>query len=336
MNTSAFGVASSERVITNAGLWMLILMFQFTIATKPHSHTLEKRSSAPPNPPAGLPALEVLEVVAAVGPGVTGAALVQPPKSSSAATVGVGLGSAAGAPQPPPISFAVRVLGTFIMDDAVGAGAGAGAGAGTGSGVLHAFPPQGSMILAAEATDAAGSPSLGATLGCNEGLERLKAELISSCEEFTVDLGRAGGAGDEESPNKSLERDDDGGLGFEGLLEGEVSPPNPRSCDGEEIEVVRDWGFGGDIVGEAKLSKRSPPADPDGEVTFGAAGEDLVCENLARLAKGEGFSTGFAGGGEVVEGKLNPLKASVKPPIFEDVEVAVGEARSPKELLRSC
>lgn len=83
------------------------------------------------------------------------------------------------------------------------------------------------------------------------------------------------------------------------------------------------------------MPKRSPLADPEGEVTFGAAGVDLVLPKLVRLANGEGFSAGLAGGGEVVEGKLNPLKASVKPPMFE-VEGPVGEAMSPKELVRSC
>lgn len=105
----------------------------------PYSHTLEKRSSAPPNPPAGLVELFVVVVV----PDDTGAALVQPPKSSSAATVGVGLGAALGAPQPPPMSLAVKVSGTFIIDAVDGA---AGAGPGVGSGVLQALPPQGSML----------------------------------------------------------------------------------------------------------------------------------------------------------------------------------------------
>lgn len=90
-----------------------------------------------------------------------------------------------------------------------------------------------------------------------------------------------------------------------------------------------------DSVGEAKLSNRSPLAEPEGEVTRGAAGVDFVLEKLARLAKGEGFSAGLAGGGEVVVGKLSPLNASVRPPMFDDVEGA-GDARSPKELLRAC
>lgn len=118
-----------------------------------YSHTLEKRSSAPPNPPAGL--VELVVVVAV--PAETGAALVQPPKSSSAATVGVGLG----APQPLPMSLGVNVSGTFIID---AVDDGAGAGSGTGSGVLQALPPQGSIladIILAAAVVATGSAGFG-------------------------------------------------------------------------------------------------------------------------------------------------------------------------------
>lgn len=71
-------------------------------------------------------------------------------------------------------------------------------------------------------------------------------------------------------------------------------------------------------------------------MTFGAAGVDFALPKLVKLANGEGFSAGLTGGGEVVDGKLSPLKASVRPPMFDDVEGAVGEAMSPKELVRSC
>lgn len=105
---------------------------------KNYSQTLENKSSAPLNPPAGLGGGALVVVVAAE----TGAALVQPPKSSSVATVGAGFEVAAGeeawAPQPPPKSFGVSVSGTFMDDD--------GGAAGAGSGVLHAFPPHGSMV----------------------------------------------------------------------------------------------------------------------------------------------------------------------------------------------
>lgn len=89
-------------------------------------------------------------------------------------------------------------------------------------------------------------------------------------------------------------------------------------------------------MGEVKLAKRSPLADPAGEVTLGAAGVDLAPPKFVRFANGDGFSAGLAGGGEVVDGKLRPLKASVKPPMFEDEDGACGDAISPKELFRSC
>lgn len=191
-----------------------------------YSQTLLKRSSAPPpNPPAGL--VEPLLFVVVVAEGVMGEALVQPPKSSSAATVGVGLG--AGAPQPLLMSLAVKVSGTFIMDavDVVGAGAGAG----VGSGLLQALPPQGSIIPAAAAV-AAGTSGFAGCWGGGErtgGLEILNAELISCCGDDTVGLGGAAGArGGEERPKRSFESDDDGGLGL-GCGGGDENPPNPRS-----------------------------------------------------------------------------------------------------------
>lgn len=118
------------------------------------------------------------------------------------------------------------------------------------------------------------------------------------------------------------------------MVVGEAKPPK-KSCPLEDIEVVRDWGFCADIVGEVKLLKRSPLAEPAGEVTFGAAGVDFALAKLVKLANGEGFSAGMADGGEVVDGKLSPLKASVRPPMF-DVDGATDEAMSPKELVRSC
>lgn len=72
------------------------------------------------------------------------------------------------------------------------------------------------------------------------------------------------------------------------------------------------------MVGEAKLSNKSLRADPEGDVIFGAAGVDLTPPKDARLENAEGFSAGLAGGGEVAVGKLNPLKASVRPPMFDD------------------
>lgn len=70
---------------------------------------------------------------------------------------------------------------------------------------------------------------------------------------------------------------------------------------------------------------------------------DLAFVKDARLAKGDDFSTGLGGGGDVglAAGKLKPLKASVNPPRFDDGngggggDCAVGDASSPKEFERS-
>ncbi len=138
-----------------------------------YSQTLEKRSSDPPNPLDDL-LFVVVELVLE-----TGAALAQPPKSSSAATVGVGLEAAVGAPQPLPTSFGVKVSGTFIMDAVEGAAADDEAG----SGVLHALPPHGSrlpdIMLAVAVLAALVLGALGGAGGCIGGAEILNADFIS-------------------------------------------------------------------------------------------------------------------------------------------------------------
>jgi hypothetical protein len=235
------------------------------------------------------------------------------------------------------MSFGVKVSGIFIIDAVEGAGT---AGEGARSGVLQALPPHGSLpadiMLAAAAVAALGAGTLGAG-GWIGGAEILNADFISCWGEVAVDLGGetidADAVGGEESPNKSFERDEDGGFG---LAVGEVNPPNPKSCPFEDMEVVRDWGLGADMVGEAKLSKKSPLMGCEGDVTLGAAGVDLAPPKDARLENAEGLSTGLAGGGDVVVGKLSPLKASVRPPIFDEAEGGAGEAISPNELPRWC
>jgi len=98
-----------------------------------------------------------------------------------------------------------------VLEGAGAGAAGAGAGAGPGSGVLQALPPQGS-ILADMALTAAVGLGDAAGLSCNEGPERLNAELISCWGEVTVDFGGdTGGEGEEERPKRSLERDEEGG-----------------------------------------------------------------------------------------------------------------------------
>ena len=104
------------------------------------------------------------------------------------------------------------------------------------------MPPQGSIIFAAAAV-AVGTAGLGGAEGCSDGLVRLNADFISCCGEVTAGFGGAAGAagaGGEESPNKSLERDE-GGLGF-AVLEGggDANPPKPKSWELDDMEVVLD------------------------------------------------------------------------------------------------
>lgn len=67
---------------------------------------------------------------------------------------------------------------------------------------------------------------------------------------------------------------------------------------------------------EAKLANKSPPPVDPGEVDLGATGGDFELPKPPRPAK-TSFESGdcsFGGGGEVwFEGKVNPLKASVRP-----------------------
>ena len=308
---------------------------------KDHSHTFENKSSAP-NPPAGLGL-----VVAAVAV-ATGAALSQVPKSSSAATVGAGL---AAEPHPEPTSLAVSFSGTFIID-AVDFSAGTGSGSGAPQALLP--PPQGSMLEESMLALTAGVETV-AVSGCGlgggggDGL-RLKADFISSCGD------RAGGGaaavvveGGDERPNRSSEADGPGGKGLlscggfdgcgagagAGAGAGDAKSVKPRSCPIEN-ESLRDWCLGDEgPVGDVRLSNKLalPAADALGEETLGAAGGDLALAKLVRLANGDGFSTGFDGGGELVDGMVNPLNASVKPPMFDDEapEGGGGDAISPKE-----
>jgi hypothetical protein len=144
------------------------------------------------------------------------------------------------------MSLAVRVSGTFIIEELeVPTG-------GAGSGVLHALPPppQGSMLAgSALAIDAVAVDTLDlgaeADTGAGAGALILKAADNSCCGEVV-----AGGGGDflvvvaeagEENPKRSLDSDEDGG-GWFGLDSGGdaklVYPAESNPLD--EIDVVRD------------------------------------------------------------------------------------------------
>lgn len=227
-------------------------------------------------------------------------------------------------------------------------GAAGAAGAGSGSGVVHAFPPQGSMVEEGmlAVTAGVGTVEVSCLGGDGGGGLRLKADFISSWGEIFGGGAAAGAGGGDERPNKSSEGDEIGGSGFFGGDGcgacgggGDAKSVKPISCPKDEIEALRDWccGAGGD-VGEVRLSnKLTPPlADAVGADILGAAGVDFLVAKLVRLANGDGFSAGFGAGGEVVDGMLSPLKASVIAPIFEDEEGGGGDAISPNEGVRWC
>ena len=182
-------------------------------------------------------------VVAAVE--VTGAALLQSPKSSSAVTVACLDVVLVVEPQPAPISFGVRVSGTCIMDEVDGW---AGAGAGAGSGVFQALLSKGSkvdasmvggtaevVVVVVDVVVVVVMSGLGAG---GAGDERLNVELSSSWGEATVGFGGDAddtGGGDER-PTRSFAKDE-GLCGFAG---GDVKLGKPWPKPFDEMDVVRD------------------------------------------------------------------------------------------------
>lgn len=205
----------------------------------PYSHTFEKRSSLAPNPVAGLLPLVAVVVF------VVGALLVQPPNSSSAATLGV---TAENPPEAP------GIIGVFAKEPApelphpkslTGAGAGVGAGfAAAGgcclgaSGVDHALPHTSApdKLLDPKVPKVpSGFEAVVGAAGGAAGLERLKTE-----DDDVVDVvviadwaaGAAGAGAGEEKSNKSPKDAEAGaGAGFGAVgwdASGEDIPPNPK------------------------------------------------------------------------------------------------------------
>lgn len=224
-----------------------------------------------------MPLLELLFPFL-IGAGVGSA---HPPKSSSAATAGAGLVAGEGAPQPLPMSFAVKVSGTFIADVAFEAAAG-----GDGSAMLHAFPPQGSRVLAENAFEGL-TVLVGGdlTVACCGGKERLKTEVwlgeATGGEVVIVSVAvgavLACGTGEEKRSNISL---DALGGAAGAFVDPTVDPIRSKVEGGGDVT----WsGFGS---GCAEISlKKLPPLDIAGEVIFGAAGEDLELVRLSKAAK---------------------------------------------------
>lgn len=108
--------------------------------------------------------------------GEIGAALLQPPKSSSAITFGGACEPVPPLPKPPFDGAAVPHAKSFEIGDDLNDGASVVVGA--GSGVAHAsFEPQASLLEIPEKALLAVDDGLGADFGCaSAGADRLKAD----------------------------------------------------------------------------------------------------------------------------------------------------------------
>ena len=233
--------------------------------------------------------------------GVTGAALLQPPKSSSGATFGVGC-EVLPKPLPNADDWVFKAAGVLpqaeksvdigidgFRAEVLGLGFGAIVVA-EGSGVAHAsLEPQASLLfvkLEKELVLAGWTDAAGFGAGCEgaAGAERLKAELM-----FTdgADAGAGAGAGGflgaalggvgSEKPKRSFEALVVAGLVDAGA-EGDAKLKSPKSL--ETLGAKLAWGACGGLDAIAgfeasfgPVSKKPPPLR-GGDVTCGAATDD--------------------------------------------------------------
>ncbi len=305
-----------------------------------HSHTLEKRSSLPPKPPGGFVDACIGGLVAA---GVSGAALLQPPKSSSAAILGVSLKLLLA----PKFDFVVVVefpqdeksLVVVIAGDLVSA---LGFDAVEGSGVAQALSePQGSSLENPEKafvlTGATGADlAAGCETGAGAGAERLKAELKFEGAGFE-DIVGCDGKGSEKS-KRSLEGVIVGCFVIGAVFEVKLKSPRPFEapgvCDGligctGGFDAVT--GFG---VGFVPVSKKPPPLSGGVGLIGGEVKLDRCVGGLLKLAKGSVLEVD-CGCGDVVEAKLRLLNASLRPPDVDGC-CEVGDCMPPKISWLSC
>lgn len=167
--------------------------------------------------------------------------------------------------------------------------------------------------------------------------------LSAGGDETLLDGGAVGtgagfdaGAGEEKS-SKSPKRSFGGGLAGEGTFGGgggDCVKAKSRPFDGARAGAGGDFGCVEGAGG--RLSKKVPPLKGGGDVTFGADGADLVGMLGVNLLRSENADCCFGGGGgDVVEGKLRPLKAFVKPPKASGCagggDCGGGEAMPPKD-----
>lgn len=218
-----------------------------------HSHTLENRSSPAPNPVAGFAG--VIPV-----PGVTGAALLHPPKSSSAVTFGVAptvlnpppppgtiLVFANDPPEPHPPKLPELVCVGATLDGLVGFAE-----------PQASFDPQASLF--AHPLICAGGDC---GLGGGAGDERLKTEVDWGGGDAIVCFGWAGGCGDgaeksKRSPSAELAFVLETGVGIPGA---ESKAPNPL----DELNPLDGCGGCGAGFEAGFISKKLPPLRGGGE-----------------------------------------------------------------------
>lgn len=236
-----------------------------------HSHTLENKSSLPENPPAGFG----FEVALLVGAG--GGALVHPPKSSSAETVGAALvvEVGEGEPHPEPMSLAVIVSGTFIIDEEVCLLIGE-----VTSAVFQALPPHGSMALL-ESMLLTLAVLVGGDTGAGSlaGADRLKMEFTFSVFGRTVG-GDVGVVVDMDEKRSKVLVEVAGGAAAD-FVDPIVAPTRLKSRP-EEIEgFLACCGFGAE--------SKNPPLLNGGEEIFEAVGGDLGALNDPRFENASCF-----------------------------------------------
>ena len=260
-----------------------------------YSQTFENKSSLPPNPVVGFAVCE-----GGFAAGIAGAALVQPPKSSSGATFG---GPCKLSPSPPLSPNPLSLDGlpphpkSFAAAETAGGGFvvfGFGAMA-VGSGVAHAsFEPHASTLENPDKDGAlvwVGGADFGTECKGAAGADRLNADLTS--EEILEGIGAFVGSGECEELEKLNESFESpfAGLGTMNVgLGAELKSPKPLeelkircACGACTEGLVGAVGFGG---GFGPVSKNPPPVK-GGEVTCGEAMLDRWLPKVSKPAKGD-------------------------------------------------
>ncbi len=139
---------------------------------------------------------------------------------------------AAGAPQPLPISLAVMVSGTFIMEDAC-------FGGGDGSAAPHALAPHGSilvenrLLVILEVEEGGGWDAC-----CSLGDESLKTEFVAGDVIGDGPRAEVFAVGDEKRSNILVDVAGGGAFDFVGLI---LLSAKLKSCPMDGIDGTLAW-----------------------------------------------------------------------------------------------